>query len=217
MEGSHTRVLTSSNPCPHYLCLNMPRLSCVNLWVRYLSCSAKHLASVTAKLPVCPSPPTPFGSLLPRAGRSVLFLCWDALGIASPHPLCCAWVRQVGPESHPPLPSQQLQRRVAGGGGCLCWLRARARQAQHAPVRAPRASSPALGAAFVATVCSPGPLPSPSLGFCPLGRLPRGRKTSSRRMPGPVSTATAAGRAGTERGRKMVFGPMTLPAGGLEP
>lgn len=87
-------------PAPHYLCLNMPRLSCVNLWVRYLSCSAKHLACVAANLPVCPSPPTPLGSLLPGAGRSVL-LCWDAFGIASPHPLCCAWVRQVGPESHP--------------------------------------------------------------------------------------------------------------------
>lgn len=117
-----------------------------------------------------------------------------------------------------PLPSRSRLGGVwQGVGGCLCWLRARARQTQHAPVRAPRASSPALGAAFAATVCSPGPPPAPSWGFCPLGRSPRGRKTSSKRMPGPVSTATAAGRAGTGRGQKMVFRLMTLPAGGSEP
>lgn len=110
-------MLTSSTPCPHYLCLNMPRLSCVSLWVRYLSCFDKHPASVAAKLPVCPSPPAPLSSLLPGAVRSVLFLCWDALGITSSHPRCRVWVRQVGPESHPPLPWQQPRRRVAGGGG----------------------------------------------------------------------------------------------------
>lgn len=146
------------------------------------------------------------------------FFCAGMPLVLRAHILCAAsgcgrWV----PSPTHPFPRSSLSGVWQGVGGCLCWLRARARQAQHAPVRAPRASSPALGAAFVATVCSPGPLPAPSLGFCPLGRLPRGRKTSPRRMPGPVSTATAAGRAGTERGRKMVFGLMTLPAGGSEP
>lgn len=209
--------MISSTPCPHYLCLNIPRLSCLSLWVRYLSCSAKHPASMAAKLPVCPSPPAPLGSLLPGAVRSVLFLCWDALGIASPHPLCRVWVRQVGPESHPPLPSQQPRRRVAGGGGVpLLAARARTPGSARARARAPRLQ-PSARSGFRCHCLLPGAAACPSLGFCPLGRLPRGRKTSSRRMPGPVSTATAAGRAGTERGRKMVFGLMTLPAGGSEP
>lgn len=55
------------------------------------------------------------------------------------HILCRAWVRQVGPESHPPLPSQQPRRRVAGGGGVpLLAARARTPGSARARARAPR-------------------------------------------------------------------------------
>lgn len=114
-----------------------------------------------------------------------------------------------------PLPGQPPRRRAAEGGGPLpaAALRARAHaglvRAVYAPVRAPHGSNPALAAAFAATVSSPvPPPPPPGRGLCPRGprHSPRARRTSSRRMPGPVSTAAAAGRAGLERGRKMILG-----------
>nr|XP_024649251.1 proline-rich protein 7 isoform X2 [Macaca nemestrina] len=128
----------------------------------------------------------------------------------------------------PLLPSGGSLLAACGWGwGALCRLpRARtsgSAPAVYAPVRAPRDSSPALGAAFAATVCSPGPPPPPlppaGPGLCPLGPRcsPRARRTSSRRMPGPVSTAAAAGRAGTERGRKMVPGLSPSPRAALRP
>lgn len=191
----------------------MPRLSCVSLWVRYLSCSDKHPASVAAKLPVCPSPPAPLGSLLPGVyffcARMPLVLRAHILGAASG---CGRWVRSP---THP-FPGSSLSGVWQGVGVPLLAARARTPGSARARARAPRLQ-PSARSGFRCHCLLPGAAACPSLGFCPLGRLPRGRKTSSRRMPGPVSTATAAGRAGTERGRKMVFGLMTLPAGGSEP
>lgn len=204
-------MLTCTSPCSS-TCLDMYRLSCVSVWVRELTCSAKRREGTATVCHQAAGACSLWVACCRELCR-VYFLCAGMPLVVRAHTLVCrAWVRQVGTPSLLAAASAACSR----GWGCLCWLRARARQAQHAPVRAPRASSPALGAALAATVCSPGPPPAPSWGFCPLGRSPRGRKTSSRRMPGPVSTATAAGRAGTGRGRKMVLGPTALPAGGSE-
>lgn len=184
LGGSHTGVLIPSSPCPHYLCLNMPRLSCVSLRVCYLSCSAKHPASMAAKLPVWPSPPAPLDSLLPGSCTECTFYffalgCpWYCEPTSSAASACGRWVRSP---THP-FPCSSLGG-VRGGG--LCWLRARARQAQHAPVRAPRASSPTLRAAFVATVCSPEPLPAPSLGSVRWAACPEAGRRVRRGCLGP--------------------------------
>lgn len=218
MGGSHTGVLIPSSPCPHYLCLNMPRLSCVSLRVCYLSCSAKHPASMAAKLPVWPSPPAPLDSLLPGSCTECTFYffalgCpWYCEPTSSAASACGRWVRSP---THP-FPRSSLGGVWRRGGGALLAARARTPGSARARARAPRLQ-PNAPSGFRCHCLLPGAAAGSKLGFCPLGRLPRGRKTSSKRMPGPVSTATAAGRAGTERGRKMVFGLMTLPAGGSEP
>lgn len=118
----------------------------------------------------------------------------------------------------PELAGQPSWRRVAGGGGPSAGGRARARRARHAPGTRPcaRPAPPAQrsGAALAATVCSGGlrPPPPSGRGLCPLSCALQARRISSRRMPGPVSTAATTGRAGTERGRKMVQGSEPLPA-----
>lgn len=117
MGGSHTRVLTSSNPCPHYLCLNMPRLSCVNLWVRYLSCSAKHLASVTAKLR-CVLHPQPLLVACCLELDGVYFFCAGMPLVLRAHILCAApgcgrWVRSP---THP-FPRSSFSGVWQGVGG----------------------------------------------------------------------------------------------------
>lgn len=126
---------------------------------------------MATKLLVCPSPLAPLGSLLPGAVWSVLFLCRDALGIASPHPLCRVWVRQVGSESHPPLPSQQPQRRVAGGGGVpLLAARARTPGSARARARAPRLQ-PSARSGFRCHCLLPGAAACSKLGVLSAGPL----------------------------------------------
>lgn len=150
-------------------CLDMYRLSCVSVWVRELSCSAKQSACMAALCHeaacVCP-----LWVACCKALFRVYSLCVRMpLVVRARTRVWRVWVRQVGTPSFLAAASAACGR---GWGGCLCWLRARARQAQHAPVRASRASSPALGAAFAASVCSPGLPPAPSWGLCPLGRSP---------------------------------------------
>lgn len=87
-------------------------------------------------------------------------------------------MRQVGFRSSAFRARDSLLGSERLGVGALCWLpRARTPdsvRAVYAPVRAPRGSSPALGAAFAATVSSLGPPPPPGLGLYPRGprRLP---------------------------------------------
>ena len=127
MGGSHTGVLIPSSPCPHYLCLNMPRFSCVSLRVCYLSCSAKHPASMAAKLPVWPSPPAPLDSLLPGSCTECTFYffalgCpWYCEPTSSAASACGRWVRSP---THP-FPRSSLGG-VRGGGSVGC-ARAHAR------------------------------------------------------------------------------------------
>lgn len=171
MGGIHTRMLISSSPCPHYLCLNMPRLSCVSLQVCYLSCSAKHPAAMAAKLPVWPSPPAPLGSLLPGSCKECTFLCWDALGIASPPPL--PRLGAAGASGVPPTPSLAAASAACGRGWGMPLLAARARTpgSARARARAPRLQ-PSARSGFRCHCLLPGAAACSKLGFCPLGRLP---------------------------------------------
>lgn len=168
--------------------------------------------------------PCPAGQPVARNWVARACSVQDALGGVSPVPQGSDSRRgRWKPRPSHPLPSPGSL--LGGGGrGALCWLpRARtpdSARAVYAPVRAPRASSPALGAAFTATVCSPGPSPlppPPGRGLCPLGRSLQSRRTSSKKMLGPVSTAAAAGRAGSERGRKIVPGMSPSPRAALSP
>lgn len=123
-------------------------------------------------------------------GVAWAFPVQDDPGALGAESRCDMWV--LGP---PPFAPGTASSATSGRGwGPSAGCRARARtpgsvRAVYVPVRAPRGSSPALGAAFAATVSSLGPPPlPPSRGLCPRGprRSPRARRTSSRRMPGPV-------------------------------
>lgn len=107
----------------------------MSVWVRELSCSAKQSACMAALCHeaacVCP-----LWVACCQALFRVYFLCVRMpLVVRARTRVCRVWVRQVGTPSFLAAASAACGR---GWGGCLCWLRARARQAQHAPVRAPR-------------------------------------------------------------------------------
>lgn len=108
------------------------------VWVRDLSCSAKHARVwllCAAKLQVCvPHPHLPLGSLLPGAVQCT-FSARMPLVVRAHALVCRVWVRQVGPESHPPLPSAACGR---GWGVSLLAARARTLGSARARARAPR-------------------------------------------------------------------------------
>lgn len=146
----------------------MYRLSCVSVWVRELSCSAKQSACMAALCHeaacVCP-----LWVACCQALFRVYFLCVRMpLVVRARTRVFRVWVRQVGTPSFLAAASAACGR--GWGGASVGCARAHARLSTR-PC-APRASSPALGAAFAASVCSSGLPPAPSWGLCPLGRSP---------------------------------------------